>query len=95
MTGYSAGNVRNLHADFFRGGIKIFTPGQPGGRKAAYITPEEEVDFLHLFIDQSDSGGILEVSRIHKIHCEHVSKKVALSTTYGLLYRHGWQKIRG
>ena len=46
MTGFSVGSVRNLHVAFFTKGVKIFTLGRAGGRKAAYMTPEEEADFL-------------------------------------------------
>lgn len=93
MTGFSAGTVRNLHAAFFRVGVKIFTLKRPGGRRAAYMTPEEEADFLRPFIEDGDAGGILEVSKIHKAHCDRVGKRITLSTTYDVLHRHGWRKI--
>ena len=93
MTGFSVGSVRNLHVAFFTKGVKIFTLGRAGGRKAAYMTPEEEADFLRQFIEIGDVGGILEVSRIHKAHCDRVGKTISLSTTYDVLHRHGWRKI--
>ena len=57
MTGFSVGSVRNLHVAFFTKGVKIFTLGRAGGRKAAYMTPEEEADFLRQFIETGDVGG--------------------------------------
>jgi transposase len=93
MTGFSVGSVRNLHVAFFDKGVQIFTLGRSGGRRAAYMTPEEEADFLRPFIKDGDAGSILEVSRIYKAHCDRVGKKISLSTTYDLLRRHGWRKI--
>ncbi|MCP4932656.1 MAG: hypothetical protein GY927_00285 [bacterium] len=94
MTGYTVGTIRNLHSMFLQKGVKIFDLGSPGGRKAAYMTPAEEADFLRPFIEDGDAGGILEVSRIHKAHCVCVGKQIALSTTYDVLHRHGWRKIQ-
>jgi len=93
MTGYSVGTVRNLHAAFLRNGLSIFELGTPGGRNAAYMTPEKEAAFLSPFIEAGDSGGILEVGSIHKAHCKKLGKEIPLSTTYRLLHRHGWRKI--
>ena len=93
MTGYTAGTVRNLHANFFRKGMKTFDMGKAGGRKAAYMTPQEESIFLSPFLEEGDIGGILEVSGIHKAHCRELGRRVPLSTTYRLLHRHGWRKI--
>ncbi len=45
------------------------------------------------FTEQSEKGGILEVGSIHRAHCQRIGKRVALSTTYRMLHRHGWRKI--
>lgn len=93
MTGYSVRTVRNIHSAFLRDGCKTFDLKRPGGRRAAYMPPEEEAAFLLPFIEEGDAGGILVVSKIHKALCAHIGKKVALSTAYDILHRHGWRKI--
>lgn len=93
MTGYAPGTVRNLHAAFFRDGMKIFDLGQAGGQRPAYMTQDEEGAFLKPFFEAGDKGSILEVGDIHRAHSRVLGHKIALSTTYRLLHRHGWRKI--
>ena len=93
ITGYSVGTVYNLHSRYLKEGDHIFYIGRSGGRMAAYMTPDEEADFLRPFIEDGDAGGILEVGSIHKAHCAKLGKNIPLSTTYRLLHRHGWRKI--
>jgi transposase len=93
MTGFSVGTVHNIHSKYIAKGDKIFVTGISGGRKAAYMSEEEESAFLEPFTQAGDVGGILEISPIHKAHCEILGKDIPLSTTYRLLHRHGWRKI--
>lgn len=93
MTGYSARTVRNIHSAFLKDGMKIFTISPRGGRRNADMSVSEEAAFVSSFDIEGKSGGILEVSRVHRAHCEKVGRDVAVSTTYDLLRRHGWRKV--
>ena len=93
MTGFSVGTVHNIHSKYIAKGDEIFVFGKSGGRKAAYMSKEEEAVFLEQFIERGDIGGILEVSPIHRAHSKLLGKEIPLSTTYRLLHRHGWRKI--
>jgi len=64
-----------------------------GGRRHAYMTPEEETEFLHPWEDQAASGGILVVPPIHAAFERRVGCRVQPATVYRLLARNGWRKI--
>ena len=93
ITGYTEGVIRKLHSTFLREGMAIFDLSGRGGRRHEIMTRDEEALFLQGFIEQGDRGGLLEAKTIHRAHCERAGHKVALSTTYDLLKRHGWRKI--
>ena len=59
----------------------------------AYLTEEEEASWLEGFRDAGENGGILDVGKIQTAFEEKVGRKVAKSTVYDLLHRHGWRKI--
>ena len=84
--------VRNLSA-FLRDGEAALKLSGKGGRYHAYLTEEEEASWLEGFRDAGENGGILEVGRIQAAFEEKVGRKVAKSTVYDLLHRHGWRKI--
>jgi transposase len=93
ITGYSIGTVRNLHSAFLKDGMKLFEISPRGGRNNADMSGAEEAAFVSSFDVEGKAGGILEVSRVHRAHCEKVGRNVAVSTTYDLLHRHGWRKV--
>ncbi|MCK5805667.1 MAG: winged helix-turn-helix domain-containing protein [Lentisphaeria bacterium] len=64
-----------------------------GGRRRAYMTPEEESDFLRPWEEQAASGGILVVPPIHVAFERRVGRRVQPATVYRLLARHGWRKV--
>jgi transposase len=64
-----------------------------GGRRRAYMTPEEEEEFLRPWAEQAETGGVLIVPPIHKAFEERVGRRVQPATIYRLLGRHGWRKI--
>ena len=93
MVGFDVGTVRNLHSAFLRDGEAALKLSGKGGRYHAYLTEEEEASWLEGFRGAGENGGILEVGRIQAAFEEKVGRKVAKSTVYDLLHRHGWRKI--
>ena len=93
MVGFDVGTVRNLHSAFLRDGEAALKLSGRGGRYHAYLTQEEEASWLEGFRESGQAGGILEVSKIQAAFEERVGRKVAKSTVYDLLHRHGWRKI--
>ncbi len=66
---------------------------QWGGRRRQILSMEEEGEFLAPWSEQAKSGGVLTVPPLLKALEEKVGHKVAPSTMYRMLGRHGWRKI--
>ena len=64
-----------------------------GGRRRAYLTFEEEKEFLSGFFEVASRGGILVVSEVSTAFEKKLGHKVAETTVYRMLARHGWRKI--
>ena len=64
-----------------------------GGRRREYLTKQEEKEFLAGFLEGASKGQILVVSKVKASYEAKVGRKVAGSTVYRLLARHGWRKI--
>ena len=64
-----------------------------GGRRYAYMTIEEEQQFMSEFLDKASQGGILVVSDIKRAFETQVGQPVAKTTIYRMLDRHDWRSI--
>jgi transposase len=64
-----------------------------GGRRRFYISLEEEKRFLSSFQGEASRGGVLSVVEIRQSFESLVGCKVAKTTIYRMLDRHGWRKI--
>jgi transposase len=64
-----------------------------GGRRYGYLTIEQELQFLSPFFNQASKGGILIAIEIKRAYEAVVGHKVAKTTIYRMLDRHGWRKI--
>jgi transposase len=93
-TGLKLGTIHNLHSRWRREGEAALELEIRGGRHHAYLSLEDERRWLHeTFGEQALTAGILEVSRIHRAFEKKIGHKVAHTTIYDLLHRHGWRKI--
>ena len=94
VIGRSRATVARLHAEF-RGWLS----GRPyreknwGGRRRPYLTFEEEKEFLSGFFEIASRGGILVVNEVRSALEKRLGHKVAETTVYRMLERHGWRKI--
>jgi transposase len=84
--------VTSARNEFIRNG-GILKKDSPKPRNRAYMTIDEEKAFLAQFFETARNGGLLVVSLIHKALENHLGHKVALSSAYCLLHRHGWRKL--
>lgn len=67
-------------------------PGR-GGRYRANLDLIEEAELLQPFIVKALAGQIATAKKIHSAMEERIGRKIAISTTYRLLKRHGWRKL--
>lgn len=85
--------VRKLISSYNKDGEAVFDVKGQGGRKNEILTFEQEKEFLSQFFDKAVKGQISTVEEIRKVFLKHTNrKKVAKSTIYNLLKRHGWSK---
>jgi transposase len=64
-----------------------------GGRRRGHLSFEQEKEFLGPWIETAERGGVLVVPPIHAAYEERIGCRVAASTVYRMLARHGWRKI--
>lgn len=91
IIGRSRGTVVQLRKQF--SSLEKAQDRNWGGRRCGYMTVEQERQFLTKFLEQPSSGGILVVSQIQRAFEAEVGRKVAQSTIYRMLERHGWRSI--
>ncbi len=94
LIGRSRASVARFHAEF-RAGLSgpQEKERQWGGRRRAYLSSEEEKEFLSGFFEAASRGGILVVSEVRTAFEKKLGQKVAETTVYRMLARHGWRKI--
>jgi transposase len=85
--------VRKLISAYNKEGESVFEVKGHGGRKNEILTFEQEQIFLKQFFDKAIKGKISTTEEIRKVFVNQTGrKKVAKSTIYNLLKRHGWSK---
>lgn len=93
ITGLSESHVHRVHSQCKKKGLGAISSGKKGGRYRSYLSIEQERKMLEEIEQKAIIGGVVEISKVHKIFEETVGSKVALYTAYRLLHRHGWRKI--
>jgi transposase len=83
--------LRNRYLRIARG-EEAPKPGR-GGRRRQNLTPDREAEFLAPFLESAKAGGVLVAGPIHQALEARLGRKVALSSVYNLLHRHGWRKL--
>jgi transposase len=92
VTLYSESRVWAIHADYRKKGLSGLFDAR-GGRYRENMTLAEEAEFLEPFIEKGKTGALAVAGEIKRAYEAKVGKKVAESTIYRLLDRHGFRKI--
>jgi transposase len=93
LLGWSTATVHVLHSRWAKEGDSIFDVRGRGGRRNQHLSVEREQELLAPFVERAQSGGMLTVSEIQQAYEDHAGVRVAPSTVYRLLDRHGWRKV--
>ena len=88
----STHRVKMIHSNFRKHGMDSIKDKR-GGRYREYMSSDEEVEFLKPFEEKSKSGTLAVVNEVKKAYEAKIGKKVAKSTIYRLLDKHGFRKI--
>jgi len=62
-------------------------------RGRAYLSIQEERDFLLSFVEKAGKAGILIVNDIREALDKKLNQATSVATIYNLLHRHGWRKL--
>lgn len=85
--------VLHLLSAYHQHGINGVETGGKGQRQKAYLSLEEEREFLDPFIKKSELGYISTVKEIHEALEKQLEHSIHVGTIYRLLKRHDWRKI--
>jgi transposase len=92
VVGLATQTVHNLISSYNRQGVSAIDVLGRGQRQRAYLSKEEEQEFLSRYSEKASKGKLTTVIEI-KIGLEkRLCKEVSLSTVYRLLHRNGWSK---
>lgn len=93
LLGWSTATVHVIHSRWAKEGDAIFELRSRGGRRHQHLSVEQEQELLAPFVARAKAGGMLTVTEIQQAYQQQIGKKVAPSTVYRLLERHGWRKV--
>lgn len=85
--------VHKTISEFKKNGIQSIETIGKGGRKNAYLTLDEEMDFIQKFVERAIQGQIATTDEIKEEFEKRVGVKVHKTSIYRLLDRHQWRKI--
>lgn len=92
ITLFTESNVKKIHSTFRKTGLDS-VKDKRGGRYRENLTIEQEESLLKQFEKQSESGKLIEASKIKEEYEKQLGKKVNKSVVYRMLERHGFRKI--
>lgn len=93
ILGWSIGTVHVIHSRWAKEGEAIFDLKPRGGRRHAYLTPEEEEAFLRPFLGKASAGGVLNAMEIKAAFEAMIGRTVHKTTIYRMLERGGWRQV--
>jgi transposase len=85
--------VHKTISEYNKKGTKAIDTIGKGGRKNAYLTIDEEKEFLNSYIQKAQKGHIATAMEIKIGFEERIGETVDKTTIYRLLNRHNWRKI--
>ena len=93
VLGVSVGWACQLRRRFIRAGHLVRPEPKPAPRPRARLSLAEEAELLAPFFEQARAGGVLTAAPVRTALETRLGRRVALSTVYNLLHRHGWRKM--
>ncbi len=91
--GFVHQTVRNLLNHYLDGGLLTFLTDNRGGRRRAYMTQEEEEQFLNEQLSSALKGELVTINSLLAAYQTKVGRKTTREGLYALLKRHGWRKV--
>ncbi len=92
-TGVSVSTVHNVISGYNGFSPQAIEGSEFGKRRRAYLTREQEAEFLKPFLELAPTGEICVARQIRKARDELLDHEVHHSTFYRMLHRNGWREI--
>ncbi len=92
ITTLTPGTVRKIWSNFLKNGESSLIGSTRGGRRNSHLTVDEEKSLLSPFFKKAEKDNIFIVAEIKAAFEKETGKKIAKSTIYRLLARHGWKR---
>lgn len=92
-TGYASTTVRDIQTRFFREGESALINRKKHKQRRGYLKFDQEREFLSRFCQSALEGELVSVADIQQAYEQQIGNKVADTTIYRLLHRHGWRKL--
>ena len=80
-------------SQYNRFGPKAIEGNEFGKRRRAYLSKDQEAEFLEPFLELASKGEICVAGRIKRALEELLNHEVHHSTVYRMLHRNGWREI--
>jgi transposase len=92
-TAVSVGLVHKTISEYNRLGVSAIETKGKGGRRNAYLSKEEEINFMKSFELKAQGGHISTALEIKEAYEKLIGKTVHKTTIYRLLERNNWRKV--
>jgi transposase len=92
-TGLAEQTIHNLISSYNRLGPQALEGPGKGNRGRAYLSLEEEAEFLKPFFERAAIGRIATAREIRKALEKRLGCSTHITSVYRLLKRHGWRKL--
>ena len=92
VLGWRPITLRTTQQEFIKRGVEVLKEQSRGGRHRALMSLEAEATFVKQFADKAGAGSIFVIAEVRIALEQQLGKKVAESTVYRILHRHGWRK---
>jgi len=92
-TGLAEQTIHNLISLYNRLGPQALEGPGKGNRGRAYLSLEQEAEFLKPFFERAATGRIATASEIHKALEKRLGCSAHVTSVYRLLKRHRWRKV--
>ena len=92
-TGLAEQTIHNLISSYNRLGPQALEGPGKGNRGRAYLSLEQEAEFLKPFFERAATGRIATASEIHKALEKRLGCSAHVTSVYRLLKRHRWRKV--
>ena len=91
--GYSVSSYHRIKKDVEGSILQSSSEANWGGRRKAYLSPEQENALANDLANLSESGGFVDIGKIKALMEAMIGKTLHKTTIYRFLERHGFRKI--